>query len=584
MTSGAAEVDASATPASERSVESVGAPTPTHPVRVAGPRHARGTQRPPSGPVVAMAVVVVASFGFGLWARLWMLAHAGLNSDEAIVGLMANAIVHGHFSAFYWGQPYGGAEPYVTAALFGAFGHSAYVLNFTATALALVAAILTGYLGWTVFRRRGVALVAGCLAWIWPEAVLWNSTREFGFRGVTLICGLLVLIFAARIVLRGSTIARWSILGVATGLGWWSSPEIVYFALPAAGLLAWAAARRRVHVSLVQIGAGIGAAVVAALPWIVDDTQTNFASLRSQVVAPSTYGERLHLFFVEVIPLTFGLRVEGQGAWLLSSHLGLALCVALGAAIVTGVVALLIAGPVASRPLVAALALFPFLYAAFPATVFWNDDRYAVFLPPLIVVVVVGGCTPLLAGAGKVLGGRPAEVLVPALGAVALLVLAAASTVGAFEDTFSGVSDHPQSLSPTGNRILDTIATGLESRHLTTVVGSYWTAYDLDLVSGGAIAATPLTTVRVPGVYRQVMRSPQATWLFVGPTQANQVQAASQFGVPLANPVTMTLGQFTARLSQLGLPYSTARIGPMVAVTPEHVGPRKVVAQLSGPA
>ena len=36
--------------------------------------------------------------------------------DEAIVGIMARAIDGGHFTAFYWGQHYGGLESYLVAA------------------------------------------------------------------------------------------------------------------------------------------------------------------------------------------------------------------------------------------------------------------------------------------------------------------------------------------------------------------------------------------------------------------------------------------------------------------------------------
>ena len=63
--------------------------------------------------------------------RSWYFFHTPSSSDQAIVGLMANAILHGHFSAFYWGQAYGGAEPYAVAGMFALFGHSAAVLNLT---------------------------------------------------------------------------------------------------------------------------------------------------------------------------------------------------------------------------------------------------------------------------------------------------------------------------------------------------------------------------------------------------------------------------------------------------------------------
>ena len=89
--------------------------------------------------VVTVAIAVVA----GSLLRSWYLFHAPSTSDEAVVGLMANAILHGHFSAFYWGQAYGGAEPYAVAGMFALFGHSDLVLRLTPVLLFGGAALLT---------------------------------------------------------------------------------------------------------------------------------------------------------------------------------------------------------------------------------------------------------------------------------------------------------------------------------------------------------------------------------------------------------------------------------------------------------
>ena len=41
--------------------------------------------------------------------------------------------------------------------------------------------------------------------------------------------------------------------------------------------------------------------------------------------------------------------------------------------------------------LVLALALYPFLYAAFPTSWFWNDGRYGLSLTPILSLVIAGG-------------------------------------------------------------------------------------------------------------------------------------------------------------------------------------------------
>jgi uncharacterized membrane protein YgcG len=54
--------------------------------------------------IVAIAVLVV----LGLFVRVWILGGTPINSDQAVVGLMAREILHGHLFVFYWGQHYGG--------------------------------------------------------------------------------------------------------------------------------------------------------------------------------------------------------------------------------------------------------------------------------------------------------------------------------------------------------------------------------------------------------------------------------------------------------------------------------------------
>ena len=167
---------------------------------------------------------------------------------------MAREILHGHFSAFYWGQNYGGAEPYVVAAMFALFGQSNFTLGLTPIVLDAIAAVLVWRIGRRLFGSR-VGVGAALLFWIWPEVYIFDSTQEYGFRFVTLVCGLAVMLIAIRIAQRRepvrlprsdssatveapdqSAVVRhldWLALGLFAGIGWWSSPEVVL--LPCAG-------------------------------------------------------------------------------------------------------------------------------------------------------------------------------------------------------------------------------------------------------------------------------------------------------------------------------------------------------------
>jgi hypothetical protein len=72
------------------------------------------------------------------------------------------------------------------------------------------------------------------LFWLWPEVYVYLSTVEYGFRYLTLVCGLAVLLFALRLgEAQLSRLRDWAALGLFAGLGWWCSPEIVNYAAPA---------------------------------------------------------------------------------------------------------------------------------------------------------------------------------------------------------------------------------------------------------------------------------------------------------------------------------------------------------------
>ena len=191
-----------------------------------------------------LLVVCAAAVLVGVAVRAWLLLHQPLTGDEAIVALMAQQIRHGHFYSFYWGGAYGGAEPYLVAALTSVFGSGAVAVNLSATLLTAVSTVLV----WSIVRSlvppraRWVAYPAAAMFWVWPEAALWNSTRESGFRCVTLLAGLACL----KLALRWATSGSWGDaagLGLAFGVGWWSSPEIVYFLIPVVSVVAVAVYR-----------------------------------------------------------------------------------------------------------------------------------------------------------------------------------------------------------------------------------------------------------------------------------------------------------------------------------------------------
>ena len=270
-----------------------------------------------------MIVLLVALVVGGLLLRLWILGNAPLNSDEATAGLVAHEIARGHFFAFYWGQSYGGVEPYVLALSFRVAGQSPLTLNGTPVVLALIGSVLVWRIGLHLFPRPA-ALVAAVLSWIWSESTLWNSTKEYGFHQVCDVLGLIVLLQAVRIVVaartaHGDRLSDWFFLGGAIGLGYWASPEIVYFALPGTVVVLVALRHRAgggIARRLVAMGA---AAVIGATPAIWAAATGHGTAIPS---SPATYLSRLGTFFSHVLPMILGLRIEGAGAWELGDRFG----------------------------------------------------------------------------------------------------------------------------------------------------------------------------------------------------------------------------------------------------------------------
>ena len=353
------------------------------------------TEAPPgvgAGIWLLVWVIAVGLGALGLLLRLWLLWHRSINSDEAVVGLMARDILHGHFSAFYWGQDYGGVEPYVTAALFGVFGQTDVTLNLAPAVLSAASSILV----WRIARyalAEPVAALVGLVTWVWPAAVVVYSTQESGFRYATLTLGLTAILFATRIRCKGPTAARWLGLGLAIGACVWSSPESVYFFVPCA-LLSVPALRSLETIGSVAaaVATFLAGALIGALPLVWVAARSGLAA----VVHPSgasypgsTPGSRLSAFVQHSGPIATGLQRPITGTWLGAAAVGRVILVVILLATVTGFVLVLKREPKRAGvavPLASFVVLFPLFYMLFDPTVFWNDGRYVVYLPYVAAV------------------------------------------------------------------------------------------------------------------------------------------------------------------------------------------------------
>lgn len=487
-----------------------------------------------------------------------MLFHVPFSSDDAIPALMASQIRDGHFYTFYWGQPYGGVEPYLVALITWISPRSPTLVNVVPAILLVGTSVLT----WRVVRRlvpagmETLAVLAGAAVWAGTEAMQLNVAHEYGFRGVTLVAGPALLLLALRVRDAPST-RDLAAVGLVAGIGWWSSPEIVYFAIPALGAIGvgWL---RRFPWSLAAAPVGF---VVGAAPWLYTNLRSGFASLRGSSSVRTTYRYRIHLFVRDLMPMSLGERLSRSGEWI-DGFLGHAVYLALVVLLLASVVALLAGLSESSRrtPL-RALALgviaYPFWFAVFPQVWQWQGGQYGMYFTVLAVIAMT-------AAAGSVYGRwRPTAGAVAALStaivfAVPLvLVLALISSKGvpgATGDSLTAGWDDQ-------NRAAQTIAEELVDGRVTYAWANYWVAYQFDYLTGDKLMWSEPQDDRWVGEFVLDSRHPSA-YVFYQP----RIHVAAL----LQGPANWSEGRFLAVLERQHVGYTATPVFPLVVVQPDR--------------
>jgi len=523
---------------------------------------------------VAVALLVA----LGLFLRIWILGRAPITSDQAVVGLMAREILHGHLSVFYWGQNYGGGEPYMVAVLFYLFGESRLALGLAPILLDAIAALLVWRIGRRLFDPR-TAVLAALIFWIWPEVYLYLSTVEYGFRFLTLVCGLALLHFALRLAeSRMSRLADWAALGLFLGLGWWCSPEIVYYAVPALLWLIYRVVRSRVRPPPAGVVLFVAMTALGALPWLAANVGHGYPSLQyvSQTFSV-TWAGRVDIFFRHIAPLVLGVRLRGSGDWLVSHVFGATLYFLLAALVLTWVV--LLALKRQAGPLVVFVVLFPLVYASSPFSWYWNDGRYAVYLAPVLALLVASALCRVGRGSSQLARAAPFVGLIAALaltaGAAARLApyVPLAGSNGSRSGWTSWKADPDEWLRP--------LVTTLERSHVGGAYAGYWVAYALTFEAHGQVVAADPGNDRYPPYLSAIARSPRQAWVFPRPSTLKALNAAA--GVhPWLPGRYWALADFESYLRRHNVAYRSENSGYFTIVYPARAVGAAVVLRTPG--
>jgi 4-amino-4-deoxy-L-arabinose transferase-like glycosyltransferase len=438
-------------------------------------------------PIVAAATVVV---GVALRVRVLTSGIGRVDADEAVVGLMARDMLHGHLPAFFWGQAYGGSlEPALVAAVFRVTGTS----TFGVKSVPLLLAALATALVYLVARRlydRDRALLAAALFTVYPAAFIWWSTKERGFYWVSLVCALAGLLLGLRLA-ASATPRRVDVagFGLVAGVGWWTSPQTMFVLGPVVVVVL--VERRREWRRLLV---GVPFVLLGALPWLFWNVRHDFDSLHQPPAAvASTYTDRLHLFFARLLPTALGLRRPFTGSWLFRPAAGVSLYVValVGFAVLawratTGRAPNL-------RPLVLIALVFPLLFAIPSTSYYVAEPRYALVLSPVVVLLITSAL----------------RTRVVQTGAVAIAVVLAIATVG-FTMRVGDDNPYAGDLAPAR---LDGLRRVLADEGVDRAYADYWIAYPLTFATDERVVVSPADSVRDQRLAATVASAPRSTYI-----------------------------------------------------------------------
>lgn len=195
------------------------------------------SQQSASGGLFVLTGIIL--LGLLLRVLQLMVSGFGIESDEAIVGLMAKHISEGKdWPIFYYGQHYmGSLEAILTAGVFSLFGVSTASLKIVPLLFSLLH-IATVYALASRFCEKKYALIAALLTAVAPSTlVLWSSKARGGFIELVMLGTLSLLLTYEVMVAARLESMKIAALGFLLGVGWWVNNQVAYYMAPIGLLL-----------------------------------------------------------------------------------------------------------------------------------------------------------------------------------------------------------------------------------------------------------------------------------------------------------------------------------------------------------
>jgi hypothetical protein len=487
--------------------------------REAARRYLRIGQRPPPGqrlapasPISAMLIAAVVLAG--ALQRWWVATHiiGTLSSDGAVIGLMALRILHhGQFTAFMWGQSYGGSLEVGTSQLL------------TTTALTSALCVIALWRAGRLIVGETAARIGALVFWVWPATFLWRSLKPGGTYMAGLAIALCAVWALAKIKKGDRTWGGAARAGLWCGLAVWSIPAALW-CLPELARLRW---------KLAAAATGGMAGWFPSLVFGVTQDWTNLYMPGNDLLPG--FPSRLGQFFTTEGPIAIGVREEGSLAWLggpagqVLAWLGVASLLVMAAAVVRN------RAPRCRLP-VLTIALLPVLYALNPLADHTGQGRYALFAVPM-GALLVGVVLDRAANLGLAANRSPTANRSPAANpshagtrrarrtaTIGLILACALGTAGLLADPGRQLVafQAPDVAMPANDvGLLHLLAV----HGITDAYSNYWIAYRVRFETGGRATVTPDDYDRYPPIARMVAASPDPAYLFIS---ASRTTAAFQ--------------------------------------------------------
>lgn len=400
--------------------------------------------------------------------RLYVLAKffpTLIESDEAVVGLMARHILEGELPVFFWGQNHMGAlEAYLTAGMFALFGSSALVLKLTVFSLFLIFLFVHLQLAEEVSQSRWSAWMATICVGISPAFLtVWSLKSRGGYMSL-LLFGTISLLIAVRLLKKESNRKlKLLLLGASTGIAFWSHFAAVTYAIPIGLILVW---RFRAELLRYAWLGGIGF-FIGSLPVWAYNFLHPFVSASRPIGRRAAIIEDFENIFETGLPILLGGRAPWSPSDGYLPYLGVFLVL-----IFVGAFVWMVGGQLKARdPSVCLLLLFAFMYPLFVvgggAGFFMLEPRYLIPLYSVAYIILFMALP------------RPKT----SLGVLFLLIsLNVYSSLTLKHDEFA-IPGYTQPLGP--------LIEYLKSEHVRYVYAPYWIAYRLSFESNEDIIASP---------------------------------------------------------------------------------------------